>query len=160
MPHTNLFKGKRRDNQEWVHGGIIEDSYILQYIDLVESWTPLSSDHKVTCRAYEVHPETICRMTPLRDRYNNDIYEYDILKFVGGTCDVLSCGVYSTDVYEKGQHLVVNYLKSGYTLRRPDLMNENIENLVGNVGQYGFWNHQRSLLKVGNIFDNPELLNG
>lgn len=58
------FRGKRVDNGKWVYGYYF-DGYILHYIDFAESWTPLTADHKVTCRAYKVISETVGQYTGL-----------------------------------------------------------------------------------------------
>lgn len=100
----------------------------------------------------------IMDFTDLIDKYDNDIFESDILEFVGGTCDILPCGIYADQYYKKGQLLFVKKLQSGFTLMRPDHINETVSNLVGNINNYWFWNHARSFIKRGNIYENPELV--
>jgi len=79
-----LFRGKRKDNSEWVEGSLIDKDYILKYIDLAESWTPLTSDHKITCRAYEVIPETVGMWTGFTDKHAKKIFEGDALQGMMG----------------------------------------------------------------------------
>lgn len=73
------FRGKRVDNGEWVYGLLIDNAYILRYIDLVESWEPLTSDHKVICRAFHVDEKTVSQWTGLVDKKVNPIYGGDIV---------------------------------------------------------------------------------
>jgi hypothetical protein len=94
----------------------------------------------------------------LRDRKSNDIYESDVLRFVGGTCDVLPCGIYAHQHHKQGQLLIVRCLESGYTLSMLHHLEFDAPNLVGNVGNYDLWNHARSFEVIGNIYQNPELL--
>lgn len=49
--------------------------------------------------------------------------------------------------------------EQGLLLKLPSLKNNSeTPNIVGNVKNYEFWDIQRFLKVIGNIFDNPELL--
>lgn len=141
------FRGKRKDNNQWTYGSLITD------IDQCRIHVYGTGESR------QVFPDTVGMWTGLKDKKGIDIYEGDIIEFVGGTTHYLSCGNYASDDYSIGQILVVRYLKSGFTLSNIDILNCDAPNIVGNVKQYEFWNHQISLKIIGNIHDNPELLN-
>ena len=133
-----LFKAKRIDNGEWVEGYYTECNgktfigiNISIYGDIFEVFcTPV-------IRWFEVDPKTLCQFTGLCDRYGSKIWENDILM----------------------AHLDESYPE--------DATYETVEwGVAGWVGHETGSTDKEYLNKfdlehyevVGNIFDNPELL--
>lgn len=148
MEREVKFRGKRVDGKGWVVG------------DLVKGYVHHKSGTSILvngCLWFEVEPSTVWQYTGLKDRNGLDIFEGDVLKFLAKTSPYLPCGFGS---HEINAVLVVKKLLSGFTLMKPNHVKtgETIPNLVGNVTNYNFWCHQRSFEIIGNIHDNPELL--
>ncbi len=82
-----------------------------------------------------IDPETVCQYTNYADIREHKAFEHDIVFYEDGGC-------YGNIVFRNGKFLVE--WKS-----RPDLRND-----------IHFWFTKRRVYVVGNIFDNPELLEG
>ena len=116
-------------------------------------------DNDFDCVAGWLNDCVLRRFTGLHDKNGKEIYEGDIVEFVGGTCNYLPCGIYEYHKYIIGNKMIVQKLLSGFTLAGLNMVNCEISNRVGKVDNYTFWNHQRSLQIIGNIHQNQELLN-
>lgn len=116
-----LFRGKRKDNGEWVYG---------YYLFTEQNTHPVIIDLK--CHSYIINPETVGQFTGLTDRNGNKIFEGDIVKQIyNGLAHIVT--------WDKMRALF--YLES-------------------NSGIVGFYHCFGEELKIiGNIHDNPELLN-
>jgi len=139
-----LFKAKRVDNGEWVEGYIYEHQPPLQ---CVSSDEPEKSKWYILRTAFadwnmprgiemvEVIPETVSQFTGLTDRNGKKIFEGDIVNCYEYEC----CGkiIYSED--GTGFYFLVALEEGGFE----------DEHLYDYAGELSI---------VGNIFDNPKLL--
>lgn len=157
MSREILFKAKRVDNGEWVEGYLLKANRMDFIFPTVTngSFDGLKNVMKFINPCFLVNSETICQYTGLTDKNGKKIWENDILR-------------YSYD-YEDSP-----WLKS------KGLTNEDIKYYIGEV----FWSDWRASWAVcgngksicfnqdvfkynrnpnrteviGNVFDNPELL--
>lgn len=132
------FRGKRTDNGGWVYGKLIEMD--VAFIVKSAMWEITGDIVSLCCtEVYEVDPETVGQCTGLRDYNGTDIYEGDIV--------------------------IVNY---GLKDRKENVINE--QNCKGYLAiikfedgmfTHGWWEpvlNGECLYVIGNIHDNPELL--
>jgi len=132
-----LFKAKRKDNNEWVEGWILKDEVTGQYF-IHASGNSVNESDKVNeegCLrfvAFEVDENTICQYTGLTDKNGNKIWEKDIVK----DTDIHLLG--SVEYDEEHGMYVIKEVNDGY---------QNFQE---------FWSCTEV---IGNVFDNPELLN-
>ena len=133
--NIGLYHGKRKDNGEWVEGYYVYD----------ESGQTTENPTAYICHLnthpcgyslipYEVDPETVGQYTGLPDINGRKIFEGDIVK----------------NEYRKGQyqHFKVIYEDRLYCWQ--------VENKYGMLGF--FYNVIGDIEVIGNIHDNPELL--
>lgn len=125
-----LFRGKRIDNGEWIEGTLYQISTDLPpFIMLMNSHA----------ESHEVVPETVGQYTGLTDRLGKRIFEGDIVKtpFCGKTlCD-----------------FSIQFINGGFYAVPPGVT----------VDESRPWKHHLNgsnsrMVVIGNIHDNPELL--
>lgn len=125
-----LFRGKRVDNGEWETG-----SLLVERMNTSEQKVMIAD--KMTGYPTLVLPETIGQYTGLTDKNNNKIFENDILE--GDLEDNLDPGA-------KWRSIVVWGTFGWMCKGRQCIPMDEFDILEGEV--------------IGNIFDNPELLEG
>lgn len=130
MNRENLFKAKRKDNGEWVEGYKVK--YPSGKVEIFKKCAELP-DVLLRC---EVDPKTICEYTGLKDKNGKKIWENDILRR-DGYWDIRI-------EFENGVFMVRNTDKVQYINR---VVYTPISIFDINVYEV-----------IGNIFDNPELL--
>ena len=138
----SLFRGKRKDNGEWIEASAINNQYDIRgdkhtYIGIfvTSERYPLMK----TREWYEVYPETAGQYTGLTDKNGTKIFEGDI---VAGVLHWL----------EKKKNGIVAFRDGSFGLLwyRGDIEQFNPFTSICNV------THE----VIGNIHDNPELLKG
>ena len=129
-----LFKGKRKDNGEWVEGGYFQEPYTDSVFIIVWNSTGLGYNEFI-----EIIPETLCQYTGCTDKNGKMIWENDICHSDGTHNDVcvIKFGEHDNDI---GYYTAWDTYD--YILRK-DL---------------GFWVKEREMEVIGNVFDNPELM--
>lgn len=137
-----LFKAKRKDNGEWVEGYYVYDNVknkaFICATRLLYEWLP-----KVMW--IEVDPNTICQFTGMTDKNGKKIWENDIIKYhFGEIYAPIKYGCYQNCFdAQKAEHLGFYVDWTGDKCLRKDL---------------GYWIDMVYAMPVGNIFDQPELL--
>lgn len=133
-----LFRGKCRYNGEWVEGHYVKalDMYGREIHVIFESTATFYSDGE-TSGFILVDPETICQYTGLIDKNGKKIWEGDILE---GHLD----DEFPEDVTRKK----VIWHESGWKTEEPGCVDKEY------LDEFDAENFE----VVGNVFDNPELL--
>ena len=148
MAREILFRGKRTDNGEWVTGTpfIFEDrcnmiQAVAVHPDFVDEGNVYYSE------GFSVDHETVGQYTGLTDKNGKRIFEGDILHIVSYTCDYdfkTSVGAkygYTSGLYVDGDFDGGDFNEIGFA--------------------FDYWSNEDAEVEViGNIHDNPELLNG
>ena len=78
MKREIKFKAKRLDNGEWCEGYFYEENGNTYIIENRQKESMLNRN--VT---YEVDPSTVCQFTGLKDCKGEEIFEHDLIHFVG-----------------------------------------------------------------------------
>lgn len=151
MQDRYLFRGKRIDNGEWVHGYLFDDGFENGRVFIggivIEKYNGTACDDwNVTgINFYEIDPNTICQCTGLKDKNGNLIWENDIL--------------------HNGNYFVVKW---NAPCARFDIVLNNSHNIP--MGKWepmicdwktnDFKEYRKAIdyEVIGNTFDNPELL--
>lgn len=140
MEDRYLFKAKRIDNGEWVQGYYVKGLDVFTNCEeahiIFEPNTMFYSSGE-TDGWYKVDLSTICQCTGLKDMNGNLIWENDVVKEI-------------TTINFGSDKAKVSWIDSEWMLEwktkcfyRKDMK---------------FWTSEKIIEVIGNIFDNPELL--
>ena len=143
MNREILFRGKRADNGEWVYGYLYQDGLIGCNI----------FQTKPHLAAYIVDPSTVCQFTGLTDQNGVKIFDGDIAKihyfFENYDPDTLGAFNAFNDEANVIGKLSITYMGVYFESA----------NAEGYLCDY-LEEPEEELEVIGNIFDNPELLEG
>lgn len=127
-----LFRGKRKDNSEWVYGCLLIDESKDD-----ERKYKIQPKLDVQLFAYPVIPETIGQYTGLQDKNGVKIFEGDVVQ----EDDV----IHEKEIQAKGNIGIVKFVKGCWIVEFNNLW----DFLQTNCS---------TITIIGNIHDNPELL--
>ena len=143
MEDRYLFKAKRLDNGEWVVGTLLHKSSSFS-IECDEYYIFDGIETSSNDDLYLVDPSTICQCTGLKDKNGNLIWENDVVKATVRQSSLCQSSSYS-DFYQISYQEKYCY----FYLKKKN------NNLLFD----GNWSYYlKSIEVIGNIFDNPELL--
>ena len=127
-----LFRGKRTINGDWVYGDFVhgnERKSLRDSIFVYDSETQSFND-------YEINPSTLGQYTGLKDNNGKRIFEGDIAKVLQGKDkDIAYVG------FENGAFML--YPKTGNIYERT---------------LWSYWYNDWDVEVIGNVHDNPDLL--
>lgn len=137
MSREILFRGKRIDNGKWVQGYVCRSHRHRGSLDSeIESYYFNELDDNGWASECVVSAETVCQYTGKSDDNKNKIWEEDFVKINGEWIgrviwrdDVTAFCVFPNDDLEREIYCLGFYIEEGYKVE-----------------------------VIGNIFDNPELL--
>lgn len=138
MQDRYLFRGKRIDNGEWVIGNRIDDGvtgkvFIHAVGNSVNESDKVGEEGCLQFVAFEVAPSTICQCTGLKDKNGKLVWENDIVEY-------RDCTTERYVVAYENDKACFEYQQYGCSIMNFD----EISSVEVEV--------------VGNVFDNPELL--
>ena len=134
MNNRYLYRAKRTDNGEWVEG-LLTIMWGQLHIIITEDENTV----------YPIDESSICQCTGLKDKNGKLIWENDIVAYYfGKTCAPICFGSYQSCFDNtKTEHV-------GFYVNWNDKCNYRKD--------LGYWINMIEADVVGNIFDNPELL--
>lgn len=145
MNRQYKFRGKRKDTWEWAYGNLCENvlgNVIIQVITI----TQLQRMHDT----FIVIPETVGQFTNKLDSELKDVFEGDIVQGGNG----------------KMWEVIYSLTVSGWVISNKRIKDSGRSKFAGNE-EYSFDRYRQlcknastdTFKKIGNIYDNPELLN-
>ena len=141
MNDRYLYRGKRVDTGEWVEGSLVTGVFFRLGQEIPYMFCPNLADYDCfedfseENGIFEVDPSTICQCTGLKDKNGNLIWENDIANCMNAEC----CGYISWNESEAGFYF--------------DVLLED-----GRFEEKHIYDYQDCMEVIGNVFDNPELL--
>lgn len=160
MEDRYLFKAKRIDNGEWVQGNILLD---IEKNKPSETYRIYPVDRVDICRI--VDETTICQCTGLKDKNGKLIWENDVVDYFGRKGKVrYECGSFGIVFREiiDWEEIEANICPiTGCDNSLYACENDNFISLWEIMWNFNdIENSIETIEVIGNIFDNPELLEG
>lgn len=146
MEDRYLCKAKRTDNGEWIIGGLVRYGFTgREKYYIVPNY---ASD----LYALEIDPSTICWCTGLRDKTGKLIWENDIVSFE----DTGEEGYEYKEGFDFVNKAKVEFAEGRWSLT--DFASDNSGVMAEMYDHAEFMEFWQYCEVIGNVFDNPELL--
>ena len=143
MQDRYLFKAKRLDNGEWVKGALL-----LHDTDIATIFNQHPADGSL--KGFEVDTSTICQCTGLKDKNGKLIWENDIVRFQFDNDD---CPFTNKDIKKRIGKVFFSDFRASWSIA----MGRNGSKCLNN-DLFKYVQNGNRVEIIGNIFDNPELL--
>lgn len=150
------YRGKRKDNERWIYGSLnIEfdgTCHICFWVS--ELLEPENNYYENVHKMSEVLPETVGVFIGMTDNDEKDIYSGDILKCYDSAALDKDWGL-------DKQHIgIIEYTAPCFSLKIPGKLDYDggaVKHWSNDI-YLDKWCNAENIEKLGNIFDNPELL--
>ena len=150
MNDRYLYRAKRTDNGEWVEGFYVRCrnyDYILPIFNKCEVSYGYDDRYE---DFVEVDPSTICQCTGLKDKSGKLIWENDIVRFQFDNDD---CPFPNKDIKKRIGKVFFSDFRASWSIA----MGRNGSKCLNN-DLFKYVQNGNRVEIIGNIFDNPELL--
>lgn len=149
MKREIIFRGKRVDNGEWVYGRGLQqckdelgNEIVAIFENVVKSKNYIKKNGRYTLYYVPVKAETLGQYTGLKDKNGKEIYEGDILQYIGKRKDNMNKVYRRKVVFHEGMFALLSKELPAYSALNYHCM------------EYG----RSEWSVIGNIHDNPELI--
>lgn len=149
----NLFKAKRKDNGEWIEGSLIDldiDSGYCYIVPAFKNASTLPINWLIADRMKLIDPETLCQFTGLYDKSGKKIWEGDIISYQRDNDD---CPFPNKDTKKRFGKVFYQGFRSTFAIGMGRNGSISINDDLWKYVQNG-----NRVEVIGNVFDNPELL--
>lgn len=152
MEERYLFKAKRTDNGEWVVGyyAVIGQRNVIIEKCVENYYCPDTCESRHGNQIHEVNSKTICQCTGLKDKNGKLIWENDIISYQRDNDD---CPFPNKDTKKRLGKVFYKGFRTTFAIgmgkNGSGSINDDLRKYVQNGNRVEV---------IGNIFDNPELL--
>ena len=152
MNNRYLYRAKRTDNGEWVEGyyAVIGEKTVIIEKEREEFYDVEGEKKSHGNKIVEVDPSTICQCTGLKDKNGKLIWENNIVSFQFDNDD---CPFPNKDTKKRIGKVFFSDFRASWSITMGKNGSKSLNNDLWKYVQNG-----NRVEVIGNIFDNPELL--
>ena len=157
-------KAKRIDNGDWVEGFYtrVTNNYTPKNVHYIETFADLQNGETVLTGFFDIDPDTVCFPTGQTDKNGKMIWTGDIVEFLGMRGEVkFECGAFGIAFDEIDWDYMEERIPeiTGCNNSLCACLNDNFISLWEIAWNFNEEENYLSTVDIlGNIYDNPELL--